>query len=164
MSTGHEKRLSRLEKRLAERTTKPSTCNCRVETLFHGGCCLDAILKGMSRVCPLHGFRELGVFCWTSKQFTLLSEDNEFCPCPPDPWRSFVLSGNHTWEAQSAARETIRNSPPAENSNFKEDDLRVDEVFARYSEARHRWVDSGGRLPDREELVKLAWQRARKHA
>jgi hypothetical protein len=148
-----ENRLSRLEKRLGERTTKLSICNCRVETRFHGGCCLDAILKGMSRVCPLHGFRELGFFFWTSRQFPLLSEDNQFCPCPPHPWGSFVLSdGPHTWERQYAAREACRKQSPTADSNFRADKRKEDEVFGEYFEARQRWVDSGGRLPTEKNV------------
>jgi hypothetical protein len=163
MSREIEKMLSRLEKRLAEKTKEHSMCNCRVATTFHGGDCLDAILKGIPRVCPLHGFRELGFFMWGSKQYTLLSEDNPFCPCPPHPWRSFLLSPRpHTWEGRDAAREACSKQVLSDDLNLKADNRKEEEVLAEYFEARHRWVESGGRLPDKEELVKLAWKRARK--
>src|ERR1035441_1852110 len=60
MWNGLEKRISRLEKRVAEGTEKNKVCNCRGETRYHSADCLDAILKGIPRVCPLHGFREQG--------------------------------------------------------------------------------------------------------
>jgi hypothetical protein len=118
MWNGLEKRISRLEKRVAERTEKNKVCNCRVETRFHNADCLDAVLKGMSRVCSVHGFRKLGFFFWTSKQYLLQSEDNQFCPCPPHPWRSFLLSeGPHTWAPcrprgcnQGSARSYVHSS------------------------------------------------------
>jgi hypothetical protein len=105
MSKALEKRLSRVEQQLAERTEEPVVCNCRSATSFHSGKCLNAILQRVSRVCPVHGFRELGFFMFSSKQYALNSEDNQFCPCPPHPWRSFVLNGLHTWEGNQAARE-----------------------------------------------------------
>ena len=164
MSREIEKRLSRLEKRLAEKTKEHSICNCRVSTVFHGGHCLDAILKGVSRVCPLHGFRELGFFMWMSKQFPLLSEDNPFCPCPPHPWRSFLLSPHpHTWEGHYAAREACSKQVSSEDLNLRADNRKGEEVLGEYFDARQRWVESGGRLPDREQIKKLAWQRAREH-
>jgi hypothetical protein len=93
MPNGLEKRLSRLERILTKKTEKPRICNCRVETRFHGADCLDGILKGMSRVCPRHDFRELGFFFRTPKWRGLISEDNQFCPSPSHPWRSFVMNG-----------------------------------------------------------------------
>jgi hypothetical protein len=46
MSNGLERRLSRLEHVVAERT-KPQICNCRVETRYHNADCLDGLLKRM---------------------------------------------------------------------------------------------------------------------
>jgi hypothetical protein len=57
-----EKRVSQLEKRMEEYAKKQLVCNCRVKTCYHSGHCLDAILKGVSRVCPVHGFREAWLF------------------------------------------------------------------------------------------------------
>jgi hypothetical protein len=163
MSKEIEKRLSRIEKRLAERTREHSICNCRVETRFHNGPCVAAILKGASRVCPVHGFRDFGLFAYVARSYLVNAEDNRFCPCPPDPWRSFLLSeGPHTWEGNYAAREACRKLPISDDSNRSEDNGKLDEVFGEYSKARRQWVDSGGRLPDREEIKKLAWKRARK--
>jgi hypothetical protein len=67
MSAGLEKRISRLERIAAKKSENPRICNCRVETRHHGADCLDAILKGMSRVCSRHDFRELGFFFWTPR-------------------------------------------------------------------------------------------------
>ena len=91
MSNGLERRLSRLEHVVAE-WTKPRICNCRGETQYHNADCLDRLLKRMPRVCPIHSFRDLGYFMQVPWCFPLISEDSQFCPCPPDPWRSFVLS------------------------------------------------------------------------
>ena len=92
MSNSLEKRVYRLEQLVAKKNEKPLVCNCRSMTRSHGSNCLDAIMKGTSRVCPFHGFRELGGFMWTPEDSPLLSEDNQFCPCPPNPVRSFLLS------------------------------------------------------------------------
>jgi hypothetical protein len=164
MSAGLEKRISRLERIAAKKSEKPRICNCRVETRHHGADCLDAILKGMSRVCPRHDFRELGFFFWTPRWRTLISEDNQFCPCPPHPWRSFLLHGPHTWEGNYAAREACNKLPPADHSNLQEDRRRGEALMAQYAEAGQQWVEKTGRqLPSREEIVKLQWKRARKH-
>jgi hypothetical protein len=165
MSKEIEKRLSRLEKRLAEKTREHSICNCRVDTRFHNGPCLAAILKGASRVCPVHGFRELGFFMFAGRPYPVNAEDNQFCPCPPHPWRSFLLSDRpHTWEGHNAAREACGKQALSDNSNLRADNREGEEALGEYFEARQRWVDSGGRLPDREERAKLQWERARKHA
>jgi hypothetical protein len=60
-----ERRMSRIEERLAEKTKKPSICNCRVRTSCHNAECLPAVLKGIPWVCPIHGFRNLGRFWFT---------------------------------------------------------------------------------------------------
>jgi hypothetical protein len=39
MWNGLEKRLARIEKRLAERKWGPSFCNCRIRTRFHNAEC-----------------------------------------------------------------------------------------------------------------------------
>jgi hypothetical protein len=164
MWNGLERRLSRIEQLLAKRTEVPRVCNCRIETRFHSAGCLNAILKGMSRVCPCHGFRELGFFFSTSRWCALNSEDNQFCPCPPHPWRSFLINGPRTWEAHYAARDACDKLPEAEYSNIQEDRRRGGVLLAQYWEERRQWVKKTGRqLPSREELVKLQWKRARKH-
>jgi hypothetical protein len=163
MSKGHQERLSRLEKCLAESTKKLVVCNCRVETKFHNAPCLDAILKGTCRVCPLHGFRVLGMFFWTSQQYLLLPEDNQFCPCPPHPWRSFLSKGPHTWEGHEAAREAIRQLPPEPMFNYKDDRRQGHPILMKYLEEGDQAVEKGARLPDRADLVKRLWKRARKN-
>jgi len=165
MSSALENRISRLERLVQERIEGARVCNCRLETRFHGADCLDALFKRMSRVCPRHGFRVLGFFFWTPKWRTLNSEDNQFCPCPPDPWRAFLLSeGPHTWEGHDAAREAYGKLPPADHYNIQEDRRQGEALLVQYSEARQQWVEKTGRqLPSREELVKLRWERARKH-
>jgi hypothetical protein len=144
MRNGLENRLSRLEKRVADRTEKPTVCNCRVETRFHNADCLDAILKGIRRVCSVHGFRDLGFFFWTSEQYPLLSEDNQPCPCPPHPWRSFVLSeGPHTWEGHHAVAEAAVQPDPT--FNLQKDNRRSTEILADYYAARQQWVGKSRR-------------------
>jgi hypothetical protein len=164
MPNGLEKRLSRVERILTKKTEERRVCNCRLETRCHSADCLDAILKGMLRVCPRHGFRKLGSFFWTPKWCALILEDSQFCPCPPHPWRSFVMNGPHTWEGHYAARKASNKLPPADHSNIKEDNRRTEALLAQYSESGQQWVEKTGRqLPSREELVKLQWERARKH-
>jgi hypothetical protein len=163
MSSGIEKRLLRLEHLVAKRTRKPQVCNCRIETRYHNANCLAAILNGMSRVCLAHGFRELGFFFWTAKQYALQSEDNQVCPCPPHPWRSFLLSkGSHTWEGQRAAQEAWNNLADAHQSNIQEENLQTDAMLAKYGKARQEWIERTGRpLPSPQELKRLQWERVR---
>jgi hypothetical protein len=167
MSKGLEKRLSRVEQQLAERTEEPIVCNCRYRTHFHNADCLDALLKQMPRVCPLHGFRQLGFLMWTPKWYRLWREDNRFCPCPPHPWRSFVLSeGPHTREGQKAAREAWDKLPPDDNHNFREDN-RTTDAETQYYEARQQWLEKMARPEERRRLElkrrKMNGKRARKH-
>jgi len=54
MRNGLEKRLSRLKKRVAERTEGPKVCNCRFSTRFHNVKCLDVVLRGKPRSCRVH--------------------------------------------------------------------------------------------------------------
>ena len=159
-----EQRLSRLEQCVAERTEGPQACNCRVVTRFHSGKCLNAILTGISRVCPLHGFRDLGFLFWTSIQYPLQSEENQFCPCPPDPWRSFVMSeGPHTWEGHNAAKEACNKIAPDDHFNFQEYKREIEAAVAKYSEERRQSVEAGRELPNKEKFVKLQEKRAGNH-
>lgn len=164
MRNGLEKRLSRLEKRVAERTERPSFCICRVSTRFHNAECLDAVLKGTPRVCPVHGFRELGTFWWTPEQYGLRREDNQFCPCRPHSWRSFVLStGPRTWEGSYAAQEASLKDQPDAGFSFEERHRRSEAVMEGYWAARQQWVEKAGRQPpSRQEIVKLGRERVPK--
>jgi len=173
MSNALEKRLSKLEKQAAKKKQKKKVCNCRVTTPYHSAACLDAVLRGIPRVCPVHGFRELGSFLWRPKQYPLGFDDDRFCPCPPHPWRSYVLSGSRDWDEGAAARESwdklAMNAPavdPQENARrFQEDNRRTAAILAKYEVARQRWLDSSGReLPALEELVKSQMKRGRQHA
>jgi hypothetical protein len=157
-----ENRVSKLEK-VAESKQGTKICNCRVQTRYHNAACLDAILKGISRVCPVHGFRDLGFFFWHSKQYPLGLGDDQFCPCPPEPWRSWVLrKGPDPRIGEQPAREGVQ---PDSVLSFEEDRRRTGSILAEYSTARQQWLDSSGReLPSRQELVKLQWKRARQHA
>jgi hypothetical protein len=167
MWSGLEKRLARLEKRVAERIQDAKVCNCRLNTRFHNAECLAALLKGIPRVCPVHGFREIGGFFFTPSWYHVRGEDDEFCPCPPHPWRSFVLSArqgvHHTWEGSYAAREAEVNLPPdpildaeERNRRFQENKRRLDALWEEYCAARQLWEEkSGRRLPTAHEIVKL---------
>jgi hypothetical protein len=161
MSNGLERRLSRLEHVVAERT-KPRICNCRAETQYHNADCLDGLLKRMPRVCPIHSFRDLGFFLWMPLRFPLLSEDNQYCTCPPDLWRSFILSGvPRTREAHYDALEASRKlwGNPL---NLEEDNKRAHAMEEKYWETRQQFVDKTGRqLPGRRELIELKLRRLR---
>lgn len=166
MSNGLERRLYRLERLVADRREKQQVCNCRVETCFHNAKCLDAVLKGLSLVCPVHGFRELGFFFWTPQQCPLEPESNQFCPCAPHPWRSFVTSeGPHTWEGHRAARAGWNTLPLVDHFDAKEENQLTTATVAKYFKACQRWIEQNRwkALPAKEELVNLQWKRARKH-
>jgi len=106
MRVAFEKRLAQLEKRVAAKAEETKVCNCRSITHFYNVACLDAILKGIPRICPVHGFRDLGTLFSKPKPYPLRKEDNPFCPCPPHPWRSFQLSGGpNIWERRHAAEK-----------------------------------------------------------
>ena len=160
MSNDLKKKISRLEKQAAKQTAEAKLCNCRYKTRYHNAECLDALLKRMPLVCPVHGFRELGRFWWTpawSVLRTRAGDDNEFCPCPPHPWRSHALSnGPHTWEAADAAREAWLKLPPKPPSNLQEENRRAEAVAARYWEAREKWYASQGR-GDQLRVEKSSW-------
>ena len=92
----------------------------------------------------------------------LKSEDDQLCPCPPHPWRSFLQNGPHTWEGNYAASEAWAKLPPAGHPNLKEDNRRLEALLEQYSEDRRQWIEKTGRqLPSREEIVKLHWKRAK---
>lgn len=161
MPNGLGKRLCRIEQFLAG-APQSRVCNCRVETQFHNASCLGALLKIMPRDCPLHGFRELGFFLWVPLRCPLLFEDNQYCPCPPDPWRTFILSGvPRTRERHEDALEASRKIWGGQLS-LAEDNNRVDAVLEKYWEARRLWIDKMGRqMPTRRELAKLRLKRLR---
>jgi hypothetical protein len=160
MSSGFEKRLARLEKRLAEGTQKAKVCNCRaVMTRFHNAECLAALLKRMPLVCPIHGLRHLGRFMFTPRWALLRTreggDDNQFCPCPPHPWRSFGLSArkgvHHTWEENYAAQAAWLNLPPDPivdrqegNRRVQENNRRIAAILEEYYAACEQGIEKSG--------------------
>lgn len=158
-----KKKISRLEKQAAEETRETAICHCRVETLYHNAACLDAVLKGISRVCPVHGFRELGFFCWHSKQYPLGSESDQFCPCPPHPWRLWVQrKGPDPRSSPQFGRSEALEVQPDPAFDLQADNRRIDALVDEDSAARAAWIKKSGReLPSRQELVKLAMKRGR---
>jgi hypothetical protein len=164
MLSALEKIISRLEKQAAKRSQKTSICNCRAETLYHNASCLDAVLKGILRVCPVHGFRELGFFCWHSKLYPLGPESDQSCPCPPDPWRLWVRRiGPDPRTSPQYGRPEVREVCPDPVFNLQEDNRRTGALVEEYRAARDLWIKKSGReLPSRQELVKLRLQRARR--
>lgn len=179
-----EKRMSRIEKRMAERTKKPSICNCRVRTSYHNAECLLAVLKGMPWVCPIHGFRNMGRFWFTPRWAILCTrprhggDDNRFCPCPPDPWRSHVLNGRNgvprTSEDGSAAHLAgvklqmdsfdPQADPQEKQRLFLEERARIAAVGNGYLDACHEWFEKyGHEFIKRPELAKVIWERAREN-
>jgi hypothetical protein len=149
MSHRLDKRLAQLERRVGDRT-KPRICNCRKTTLFHDANCLDALLRRMPRVCPLHGFRELGFFFPFPRKFSLLPEDDRFCPCSADAFKSFMLGpGPHTREGLHAALKASCKIRVADGGDARDAWAALEE----YWEDRQMWVDlTRQRLPSRQEL------------
>lgn len=154
-----EKRISRIERRVQP----PTPCNCRTVARYHDANCLAAILEKTPRECPVHGFREMGFFFWVPPSDPLFHEDNEVCPCPPHPWRSFQLSGGpYTKEARDAAMDAWQDMPREPSHNVEENRARTDAVFQAYLEQKEQWLrKTGRRLPSLEEL-RDQWERAGK--
>ena len=177
-----EKRMSRIEKRLADRTKRPSVCICRSRTSYHNAKCLLAVLKGIPWVCPIHGFRNLGRF-WFTPQWNILRVreggiDNQFCPCPPDPWRSHVLNGRQgvpqtSGDGSAALAAGVKlqmdafdpqSDPQEEQRLFLEESARISAVVDGYLDACYEWDATYGKeLIKRPELAKVIWERAREH-
>jgi hypothetical protein len=155
-----DKRLFRLERLL----DPPSPCNCRLITCFHNADCLAAILEKTERKCPVHGFRGMGALFQRPPQYPLVDEDNQFCPCPPHPWRSLQLRRNSaTTEDSAVAMQAWHDMPPAPESNFQENSDRTRALWRAYDEERHQWIRKTGRqLPSFEELKKMQAKRYRK--
>jgi hypothetical protein len=177
-----EKRMSKIEKRLAERAKKPSICNCRVSTSYHNAKCLLAVLKGMAWVCPIHGFRNPGRF-WFTPQWAILrvrngGDDNRFCPCPPHPWRTHVLNGLNgvprtsgdgsaaeaaAIKLQMDAFDPLKDRQDA-NRRVQEEGARIETIVNGYWDACHEWYAKYGQeLIKRPELAKVIWERAREN-
>ena len=131
-------------------------------TRFHNANCLRAILNGAPRDCLVHGFRDFG-FLWQIADWAKLGgADDQFCPCPEHPWRSFVLNGPHTWEAHHAARRASEALPPREY-NFQQEHEQVQLVFAEYCDSQQKWVaETGRQLPSRDEILELHRIRAKR--
>jgi hypothetical protein len=158
MLNGLERRVSRLEQDAAR------ICNCRKVTRYHNADCLKALLNRIPRVCPPHQFRDLGFLLPMPVWFPLISEDNQFCPCRPDPLRSFKLSkGPHTREDERVARHASLKIPPPDEASSLDDRLRANVLQAKYWQAREQWIEKTGRqLPSRNELAKVYLERMRK--
>jgi hypothetical protein len=163
-------KISRLEKRAAQQTQEPKLCICRWDqTRFHNAECLDALLMRMPLVCPVHGLRQLGRL-WQTPTWNVLrtriGNDNEFCPCPPHPWRSFVQrKGPRTWEERAAAYDAWHKLPEDPSFNFQEAKRRIHAVGNRYSYARWEWFDKGGhKSPNRQELLSRLIKGVRQNA
>jgi len=148
-----EKRLSRIEQRV--HPTVP--CNCRMVTHFHNADCLAAILDKTPRQCPVHGFREMGFFWQTSDPYPINDGDNQFCPCPQHPWRSFQLSPEPaTKQRSSTAMQAWQDMPRAAPRNFEENRGRTNALSEGYWKQKDEWVRTTGRqVPSLEELRKL---------
>jgi hypothetical protein len=154
-----DKRLSRLERLL----DPPSPCNCRCETRFHNSHCLLTVLWKADRDCPVHGFREMGFFFWTPTGFPIVDEDNQFCPCAPDPWRSFLLGPRPlTWEGHYAARKAAAEMP--EEPCFIEDEkVLIEAIIDAYVLEKEEWMNrTHHRLPSKKQIIKQTWKRYEK--
>ena len=167
MTHAFERRLSRLEALIKRKLERPKICTCRAETRFHRSDCLKAILQGASRDCPTHGFRDFGFFMFAAQWSTLSPEDNQFCPCPEDPWRSFLLDGPRTWEAHNAAREAWRQRESAPDEplppDFAEEHAALDHVIGEYEHSKQQRMEQTGRqVPNRDEILGIHRKLARK--
>jgi hypothetical protein len=160
VSNDLKRKIARLEKQAAKQTEKAKLCNCRVMTRYHNAECLDALLKHMPLVCPVHGFRELGRFWWTpawSVLRTRAGDDNEFCPCPPHHRRSRVLSEDpRIWAAADAARDAGLNLPAVPRPSLQERNRQAEAVMERYWVAHAQWYERQG-LGEQLRMRKSSW-------
>jgi hypothetical protein len=59
--------------------------------------------------------------------------------------------------------EPCENLPPDPPFDLQADNRRMHAIVNEYCAERQKWLDMSGRqLPSKEELIKLAWKRARK--
>ena len=154
-----ENRISKLEMLIQP----PEPCNCRAETRYHNSHCLLIILRKTARECPVHGFREMGFFFWTARQYPLLEEDDEVCPCPSHPWRSFLLGPKPlTWEGNYAATRAWEQMPE-ETYHVEDERLLTEAIMDAYTLEQQHWSQkTGRRMPSHKEIVKQVWNRAGK--
>ena len=118
----------------------------------------------MPRVCPIHSFRDLGSLEQVFWFFPLISGDRQFCPCPPDRWRSFVLrKGPSTIEDKMMAVHVmfleafLNTSDQSDSHGYC---LRTEVLKAKYWKARQQWIEKTGRqLRSRAELEKESFRR-----
>jgi hypothetical protein len=158
--SGLASRLSKIEQRFGIKTVASFICICRARTCFHNAKCFNTLLEKLERVCPIHGFRELGMFWFMPSWRGLRREDNQFCPCQPHPWRSFALNGPHTWEAQAKARAEWLAWQRIDNLSFDEEKLQLEAVLEKFYDARLKWYEASKRHPPSlSEIVKLGRER-----
>lgn len=85
------------------------------------------------------------MFFWTPKWSGLRREDNQYCPCPSHPWRSFVLNGPRTWEANHAASKAWHELPQDPVGDVQEENRRSGAIMEEYWADRERWAEKTGR-------------------
>jgi hypothetical protein len=165
MSPKLERRLSRLEAYALRTTEKPLVCNCREATRFHNSACLYELLKKMPRVCPVHGFRELGFFLWVPPEVRLIPDDSQFCPCFANPWRAFFEGpGPHTLEGLHAVVDALRKRPEAYPPDLEEDYRQAATLMDEYDAAFQLWIrKSSQKSVSGRERAKAQRQAVRKH-
>jgi len=170
-----KKGILRLEKVAAKKKQAAKTCNCRDRITFHNAECLEALLMNIPWLCPAHGVRQLGRFVEIASKNILRyrgggadggyfagGDDNRFCPCPLNPWTSFLLSeGPHTMEQSDAAQKAWANLPPKPRISSEEwkrqraeKTRRVHAVIERHAEAVQQFNDSGRKSPGPREIFR----------
>jgi hypothetical protein len=168
VSVNFARLISRLEKQAAEKLEDPLLCTCELMTRYHNARCLEALLKGKSRFCPVHDFRWFRMFFESSPQHPLggppqhplVGESDKFCPCPPHPYRDFQLK-RAFFPNREAAMEAWHNHPK-EITNFEEERRLVDKLISGYHNEAGQWMKTTGRkLPSLEGLRKIESKRGK---
>ena len=161
---GIKKRILQYEKLAAKKIHAAKICNCRsMRTSYHDAKCLEEILMNI---------RFWWVPSWALLRYREGGDDNWFCPCPPDPWRTQVWKGlyrtdrqtnDERWAESDAARKASADLPPKPPVSFEEgrrqleeDNRRIDAVIERYKETVHQWIDSGRKPPGPRERFRQA--------
>jgi hypothetical protein len=179
-----KKGILQRQKLAAKKKQAAKICNCRsTNTTFHNAECLEAVLMHIPWLCPVHGVRQLCRFVEIASQNLLRyrgggadsgylagGDDNQFCPCPPHPWRTHVWKGLYRtdrrtdaerWAESDAAQKAWANLPrkpvisPEEWKRQREEkNRRVHAVIERYVEAVQQFNDSGRKSPDPREIFR----------
>lgn len=145
MSARLKQKVSRLENslRFYSATVFLSKCTCRGigrsgwMTRYHTS---DELEKILYVPCPVHGLRDPGPIWFQPRSEPLEDPDWDYCTCPPDPWRDYVM-GKRPRPTQDELIQHA-NEHLGDKSDFEEESRRIKEIIetfkAKFEQARGR--------------------------